>query len=106
MTPGEVEVAAADGGAASLLKVRAQPGARRRGVAGTWNGHLKLAVAAPPEDGRANDELVRLAAELFGLRPSAVTLVSGHSARSKTLRLEAAPAGVRARLAQLLEREA
>ena len=104
MSAPPVEVTAADGGAASLLLVRAQPGARRRGVAGTWNGHLKLAVTAPAEGGRANEELVQLAAALFQLRPSAVILVRGHSARQKTLRLLAAPEDVRARLAALLER--
>ena len=105
MSAEPVLVVATEGGAASLLAVRAQPGARRRGVAGTWNGCLKLAVTAPAEDGRANEELVRLAAELFLLRPSAVSLVQGHSGRQKTLRLEAAPADVRARLRSLLERD-
>lgn len=103
MSTGLVRVTPADGGKASLLSVRAQPGARRRGVAGTFNGHLKLAVTAPADDGRANEELLRLTAELFGLRPSSVTLVRGHSARHKTLRLEAAPDDVRARLKGLLE---
>jgi uncharacterized protein YggU (UPF0235/DUF167 family) len=60
-------------------------------------------VLAPAEGGRANDELLRLVAELFGLRPSAVSLVRGHSARRKSLRSEAPPAAVRARLAALFE---
>ncbi len=98
---GEVEVLAADGGRAALLRVRAQPGARRAGVAGVWNGHLKLAVQAPPDRGRANEALVALAAQLFGLRPSAVELVRGHSARAKLLRLELSADAVRRRLAEL-----
>jgi len=102
MSGADVAVTAVDGGAATLLAVRAQPGAKRRGAAGTWNGHLKLAVRAPAADGRANDELVKLAAELFGLRASAVSLVRGHSARQKTLRLEAPADVVRARLDALL----
>ncbi len=102
MSAGEVEVRAGEGGG-SLLCVRAQPGAKRRGPAGTFDGCLKLAVCAPAADGRANAELVELAAELFGLRPSAVTLVRGHSGRRKTLRLELAPDAVRARLALLLQ---
>lgn len=105
MSAGPVEVVAAEGGAVSLLPVRAQPGARRRGIAGTWNGRLRLAVTAPAEDGRANEELLLLVAELFRLRPSAVSLVRGHSARQKTLRLEAAPEEVRARLRTLFERD-
>ena len=81
-----ITVRAADGGA--LLPVRAQPGARRAGVAGVWNGHLRLAVRVPPDRGRANQALLELTAKLFGLRPSAVELVRGHSARTKLLRLE------------------
>lgn len=97
-----VPVRPAEDGRASLLDVRAQPGARRRGAAGAWNGQLKLAVTAPPEGGRANREIVKLAAELFGLAPSEVELVRGHSARRKTLRLERPPDEVRARLRAVL----
>jgi hypothetical protein len=85
-----------------LLQVRLQPGARRAGVLGEWNGLLKLAVSAPPEDGRANRAAAELLAELFGLRPSAVTLVRGHSSRTKVFRLALALAPARARLAALL----
>jgi uncharacterized protein (TIGR00251 family) len=98
-TPG---LSAAPDGAAVLLEVRVQPGARASGPRGSWNGALKLAVAAPPEDGRANAAAAALLAELFGLRPSAVTLVRGHSSRSKMFRLELSLARARARLAVLL----
>lgn len=84
------------------LTVRLQPGARRTGVAGSWNGVLRLAVAAPPEGGRANEAAARLLAELFDLRPSSVELLRGHSSRSKVFRLALAPLRARARLAELL----
>ncbi len=102
MSADEVRLEPADDGRATDLHVRAQPGARRRGVAGTWNGHLKLAVQAPALEDRANRDLVKLVAELFELRPSEVALVRGHSARQKTLRLELPPEVVRERLARLL----
>lgn len=86
---------------ATRLTVRVQPGARRTGLSGSWNGLLKLAVAAPPEDGRANAAAGALLAELFGLRPSAVTLVRGHSARTKVFHLALAPSAARARLEEL-----
>lgn len=99
-------VSASDGltpqGAGVLLEVRVQPGARRAGVAGAWNGRLKLAVTAPPEDGRANSAAAELLAERFGLRPSAVELVRGHSSRNKVFRLALAPERARARLGELL----
>ena len=97
-----IRLTVADGGRAALLPVRVQPGARRRGPAGVWNGHLKLAVTVPPEKGRANAAVVALAAELFGLRASAVELVRGHSARQKTVRLARAPETVQRRLDELL----
>ena len=90
------------GSASVLLSVRVQPSARRAGAAGSWNGLLKLAVTAPPADGRANEAAIALLAELFGLRPSVVTIVRGHSSRTKVFRLALAPALARARLAKLL----
>jgi hypothetical protein len=93
---------AESGGRAVRLSVRVQPNARRRGVAGEWNGLLRLAVPAPPEDGRANAAALELVAELFDLRPSAVELVQGHSARTKVFRLALPEARARARLAELL----
>lgn len=86
-------------GRACRLRVRAQPGARREGLAGTWNGMLKLAVGAPPEDGRANESLARLLGLLLGLKHSQVALVSGEKARIKEFRVELPCSEVRARLA-------
>lgn len=90
-------------GRACRLRVRAQPGARREGLAGTWNGMLKLAVSAPPEDGRANESLARLLAELLGLRKQEIELVAGARARNKEFRVGLPCAQVRARLATQLD---
>lgn len=89
-------------GRAVLLEVRVQPGARRTRCAGSWNGRIKLAVSAPPEDGRANAAAAELLAELFGLRVSGVELVRGHASRSKLFRLALVPGAARARLEELL----
>jgi uncharacterized protein YggU (UPF0235/DUF167 family) len=45
-------------------------------------------VAAAPEDGKANDAVVRLLAETLALRPRDVQIVSGRSSRDKTVALE------------------
>jgi uncharacterized protein (TIGR00251 family) len=66
-----------------LLPVRAQPGARKSGVLGEQAGALKLAVTAPPEDGRANAALVELVRDLFGLKRSQVEMFSGARDRNK-----------------------
>jgi hypothetical protein len=106
VSPGPDEAAgltAEPGGGSVLLRVRLQPGARRSGATGSWNGWLRLAVRAAPEDGHANQAAAELLAELFALRPSAVALVRGHSSRSKVFRLALPLAAARARLRELLE---
>src|SRR5207248_11416832 len=68
-----------------LVSVRAQPGARKAGVLGEQAGALKLAVTAPPEDGRANAALVDLLRDLPGVKRSQVELHSGATGRNKKL---------------------
>lgn len=69
------------------LAVRAQPGARRCAIAGIYgegpDAQLKIAVHAPPIEGRANAELAAFLAETFQLPKSAVELLSGGLSRSK-----------------------
>jgi uncharacterized protein (TIGR00251 family) len=66
-----------------ILPVRAQPGSRRAGVQGEQNGALKVAVTAPPEDGRANQALLEALREALGLKRSQVELLSGQTSRDK-----------------------
>ncbi len=74
------------------LAVRAQPGAGKTAIAGVYGegaaAQLKIAVQAPPLEGRANEALIAFLSEIFGLRKSAVRLISGASSRSKVFRLE------------------
>jgi uncharacterized protein (TIGR00251 family) len=71
------------------LTVHAQPGARHTEVAGVHGAALKIRVASPPVDGKANDELRRFLAEAFGVPRGNVTLVRGDASRQKTLRIVA-----------------
>jgi uncharacterized protein (TIGR00251 family) len=66
-----------------LLAVRAQPGARKAGVMGEQAGALKVAVTAPPEDGRANQAITALLREWLGLKRSQVELAGGMTNRNK-----------------------
>jgi uncharacterized protein (TIGR00251 family) len=66
-----------------VLPVRAQPGARRSGVQGEQAGALKVAVTAPPADGRANEALVEALREALKVRRSQVELLGGATARDK-----------------------
>ena len=66
-----------------VLPVRAQPGARKAGILGEQAGALKVAVTAPPEDGRANQALVEALREALGLKRSQLALLSGATSRDK-----------------------
>lgn len=68
------------------LKVKAS--ARRTEFAGRLGDAWKLTVAAPPVDGKANDAIVRFLAKLSGVPASAVRIVTGASASTKTVEIE------------------
>ena len=70
-----------------VLRVHVQPGAGRSAVVGRHGDSLKVRVAAPPVEGRANDATRALLAEALGLAESDVELTSGQSSRSKRFRL-------------------
>ena len=71
-----------------MLSVRVQPGASRTELAGHYGEALRVRVAAPATDGRANAELVRFLAAVLGVPRSAVALVRGHGSRDKQVRVE------------------
>lgn len=71
------------------FSVRVQPGARKDGVQHSAHG-WKIAVAAPPVDGQANERLERfLAKEVLGLPRAAVRVKAGASGRNKLLEIDA-----------------
>ena len=73
------------------LAVRAQPGAKKTAITGVYGegaaAQLKIAVHAPPLEGRANTALIAFLAEMFSLPKHAVELVSGELSRSKVFLL-------------------
>lgn len=74
--------------ASTRLKLRVSPGARRPGFAGRHGDAWKVRVAEPPEDGRANEAVLRLLAETLDVPRGSVALVSGHSSRDKIVTLD------------------
>lgn len=69
------------------LRVLVQPRASRSRVIGEHGGALKIALAAPPVDGAANEALVALLADLCGVPRRQVALVSGQTSRRKVVRV-------------------
>jgi len=70
---------------ALIFKVRVVPRASRSELVGEHDGVLRVRIAAPPVDGAANDELVRLLARAFGVPRSAIAITGGHAAKLKTV---------------------
>ena len=73
---------------ALVLTLHVQPGAKRTEVAGVHGDALKIRLAAPPVDGRANAELLRYLAAAFGVPVRDVTLIRGDTSRRKVVRIE------------------
>jgi uncharacterized protein YggU (UPF0235/DUF167 family) len=88
------------------IAVRVRPGGRVDRVGGRWQGPrgpaLAVTVRARAVDGRANDAVVAVLAEAFGLRRADVSITSGLRARDKTVELSGDGERLAARLADLL----
>jgi uncharacterized protein (TIGR00251 family) len=76
-----------------MLVVLVRPGARRSAIQGVDDdGTLRVQLAAPARENRANEELIRFLAEALGLAKREVRLVGGHTARHKRVEVAVAPA--------------
>ncbi len=65
------------------LRLHIQPGAKKTEVVGMHGEALKIRLAAPPVDGKANACLIQFLAEKLGVAKSAVVLLSGDTSRAK-----------------------
>lgn len=83
---------AADGSV--VLALHIQPGAKKTELAGLHGEALKIRLAAPPVDGKANAALLAFLAKACGVSKSAVELVSGETSRSKRVRVRGADTAV------------
>ncbi len=80
--------------------VRVHPRAKKNAITGELGDALKLALTAPPLEGRANDACIVFFARLFAVPRSSVTIASGESSRRKVIRVTGLSANeVRSRLA-------
>jgi hypothetical protein len=69
------------------LSVRVHPGARKNGVTGVHADALKIALTAPPVDGKANEALIGFLADALQLPRARVALVAGATSRAKIVRI-------------------
>jgi len=75
-------------GRATLIEIKAVPGASRSRIAGLHGDAVKVQIAAAPEKGRANEALCALVAETLGVARRDVAVVRGATSAKKTLRVE------------------
>jgi uncharacterized protein len=81
-----------------VFKVQVVPRSARTEIVGEYNGALRVRIAAPPVDGAANDELIRILAKTFKVARSSVKIINGQSARVKRVCVEGARTDVAAAL--------
>lgn len=70
------------------VKIRAVPNAPKTVCAGAYGDAIKIKVAAVPEDGRANAELIKYVSKLLGVARNDVAIVGGETSRDKVLEIE------------------
>lgn len=80
------------------LTVHVQPGASRSEVAGTHGDAIKLRLAAPPVDGKANEALLRFLADRLGVPRRSVSLVRGAASRAKVIEVSGVDVATATRL--------
>jgi uncharacterized protein len=83
--------------------VKVHPRARKNALTGVAGDAIKLALNAPPVDGKANQAVIEFFAELFAIPRSSITIASGETNRNKVIRIGGVGAEtVRQRLQQFL----
>jgi hypothetical protein len=70
-----------------VLSLHIQPGAKKTEVVGLHGDALKIRLAAPPVDGKANAALIAFLAAKVGAGRTAVSLLSGETSRAKRVRI-------------------
>lgn len=89
-----------DTAAGATFSVKVHPRAKKNAITGEVGEALKVALTAPPVEGRANQAVIEFLAELLRVPRSSVTIAAGQSSRNKVIRvagLSAAEVGARLR---------
>ncbi len=71
-----------------VIAVRVQTGASRKELVNISEAEFKARLTSPPEKGRANQELLELLSDYFGLPPSSLRIIRGQKARIKLVEVQ------------------
>jgi uncharacterized protein len=80
-------IAMRDTSAGVTFAVKVQPRAKKNAIIGEVGDALKLALTAPPVEGRANAACIEFFANLLDVSRSSVTIASGETSRRKVIRV-------------------
>lgn len=70
------------------VKVKVEPRSSQKGIAGLLGDTVKIKVQAAPVGGGANEELIKIISEEFGVRKKAIRIIQGKSSRKKTIEIQ------------------
>jgi uncharacterized protein len=76
-----------DTSAGVTFAVKVHPRAKKNAITGEFGDALKVALTAPPVDGRANEACIEFFANLLKVPRSSVTIASGETSRNKVIRV-------------------
>jgi uncharacterized protein (TIGR00251 family) len=68
-----------------IFNIHVIPRSAKCGIAGIQADALKIKITAPPIEGRANAECIRLLSDTLGIKKNQITIVSGHKSKKKTV---------------------
>lgn len=68
------------------ISIRVVPRASKSEIVGMIEGTLKVRIAAPPVDGAANSEIIKLFSKTFGIAKSDIAIISGETSRNKRIK--------------------
>jgi len=74
-----------------ILFIQVQPRASQTSIVGVHDDRLKLKISAAPVDGKANAEVCKILAKLFGIAKSKIIIQSGHTSRNKSIWIKSPP---------------
>lgn len=69
------------------VSIYVQPNAKNNVVVGLYGDALKIKLATPPIEGRANEALIKFLAQIFEIPKSSIRLTRGHTSRHKVLQI-------------------
>jgi len=81
---------ASQAGSDVIINVKIVPGSSKTAIAGLLGDKLKIKVAAPPEKGKANENLIAFLADILSVKKSDITVISGLTNPIKQLRIRSA----------------